>query len=56
MKTYPEIVSYRQIGLKQTSEAPNISYKCVYHIVRVELVMGKISAKWIWILASSVQG
>lgn len=41
------ILSNRRIGLKQISEALNISYERVHHIVHVNLDMRKIAAKWI---------
>ena len=41
------ILSDRRIGLKRISEALNISYERVHHIVHVNLEMRKIAAKWI---------
>ena len=39
------ILSDRRIGLKRISEALNISYERVHHIVHVNLDMKKIAAK-----------
>ena len=41
------ILSDRRIGLKRISEALNISYERVHHIVHVNLDMRKFAAKWI---------